>query len=284
VIEELTNRRPRSHDGRSIVAPVMAENAGEADRGEGTLLVLLHGTLMDHRMFEPQYEGLSDSMRVLAYDLRARTEAGRGPYDLHDLADDCRDRLDRLGVERAVVGGMSMGAFVALRFALAYPERTAGLVLIGCQATALSAEDRETWSRHYASRRGEAVGEEFARGEVELNFGAPALSAQPELGTTWLARFAAADGDAMHFEAESWIGMDDVSGRLTDIPVPSAVIHGVEDAAVPLAEAELMAERLPLGTLTAIAATGHAANLESPDQANEAIRAVVAAAEAAGSD
>src|SRR3954447_11880435 len=216
----------------------MADNAGEADRGEGALLVLMHGTLMDHRMFEPQYERLSDSMRVLAYDLRARTEAGLRPYDLYDLVGDCRDRLDRLGIERAVIGGMSMGAFVALRFALAYPERTAGLVLIGCQATALSAVDREAWSRHYASRRGESVGEEFARGELEVNFGAPALSAQPDLGPTWLARFAAADGDAMHFEAGSWLGMDDVSGRLADIPVPTAVIHGVEDAAVPLAEAE----------------------------------------------
>ena len=261
----------------------MADHAGEADRGDGALLVLMHGTLMDHRMFESQYEGLNDSMRVLAYDLRARTEAGLGRYDLYDLADDCRDRLDRLEIERAVIGGMSMGAFVALRFALAYPERTSGLVLIGCQATALSAVDRETWSRHYASRRGGAVGEEFARGEVEVNFGAPALSARPDLGTTWLARFAAADGDAMHFEAESWIGMEDVSEDLADIPVPSAVIHGVEDAAVPLAEAELMAERLPRGTLTAITATGHAANLESPDQSNAAIRAVVAAAEAAGS-
>lgn len=265
------------------MAPVIADHAGEADRGDGTLMVLMHGTLMDHRMFEPQYEGLSDSMRVLAYDLRARTEAGRAPYDLYDLADDCRDRLDRLGVERAVVGGMSMGAFVALRFALAYPERTAGLVLIGCQATALSAVDREAWSRHYASRRGEPVGEEFARGEVDVNFGAPSLSAQPDLRTTWLARFAAADGEAMHFEAESWVGMDDITERLADIPVPCAVIHGVEDAAVPLAEAELMAERLPRGTLTALTATGHAANLESPDQTNEAIRAVVAAAEAAAS-
>ena len=201
----------------------MADHAGEADRGEGTLLVLMHGTLMDHRMFEPQYERLSDSMRVLAYDLRARTEAGRGPYDLHDLADDCRDRLDRLGVERAVIGGMSMGAFVALRFALAYPRadrRPRPDRLSGDGALAV---DRETWSRHYASRRGEAVGEEFARGEVEVNFGAPALSAQPDLRPTWLARFAAADGDAMHFEAESWLCMDDVSGRLADIPVPSAV-------------------------------------------------------------
>lgn len=254
----------------------MTGGEGEADCGRGSMLVLMHGTLMDHRMFEPQYEGLAESMRVLSYDLRARTDAWRGPYDLYDLAADCRDRLDLLGVPRAVIGGMSMGAFAALRFALAYPDRVSGLVLIGCQATAFAAADRETWSQHYASRRGATVGEEFARGEIAVNFGAAALREQPELGQTWLCRFAAANGDALHFEAESWLGQDDISDQLGEIQVPTAVIHGADDVAVPLSEAELMAERLPRGRLTALADTGHAANLERPKAVNEAIRAVVA--------
>jgi pimeloyl-ACP methyl ester carboxylesterase len=253
----------------------MTGDLGEVDRGEGELLVLLHGTLMDHRMFEPQYLGLDDAMRVLAYDLRARTKEWRGPYDLYDLAADCRDRLDRLGVQRAVIGGMSMGAFAALRFALEYPDRVSGLVLIGCQATSFSSAERTTWSRHYGSRRGELVGEEFARGEVEVNFGPAALEEQPDLGPTWLTRFAAADGDAMHFEVESWLGMEDITGRLRDIEVPTAVIHGADDVAVPLAEAELIAARLPKAALTVLEDTGHAANLERPAAVNAAIRALV---------
>src|SRR6202035_707806 len=56
------------------------------------------------------------------------------PFTYWDLADDLKGLLDHLGIERAVVGGMSQGGFIALRFALRYPERVSALVLLGTQA------------------------------------------------------------------------------------------------------------------------------------------------------
>lgn len=96
------------------------------EAGAGPELLCLHGTLMDRSMFRPQIAGLSGSYRVAACDLRARTERAYEPYDLDDLVEDCRAVIDGLGMEKPVVAGMSMGGFVALRFAIDYPDEIGG--------------------------------------------------------------------------------------------------------------------------------------------------------------
>src|SRR5260370_5975923 len=101
-------------------------------------LVLAHGLLMDQEMFVPQVEALGSRFRVIAWDARCHggTESTDGPFSYWDLADDLRGLLDHLGIARAVIGGMSQGGFVALRFALNRPERAQALILLGTQAGA----------------------------------------------------------------------------------------------------------------------------------------------------
>lgn len=245
------------------------------DWGKGPALVLMHGTMMDHRMFEPQLE-LSDSARLLLFDLRARTAAGDEPYDLYDLAADCVTLLDELGIERAIIGGMSMGGFAALRVALRYPERVAGVVQIGSQASALCAEDQETWTEHYASQRGKAlVDPDFAAAEAKLNFGATAKAEQASLVDRWITRFGECSGDAVYNEASSWLRQDDVTDEVRGIEAPTLIIHGEEDEAVPIAEGEKLERLIPAAKLVALPATGHAANLERPQEANRAIAELI---------
>src|SRR5690349_485309 len=104
--------------------------------GTGLPVVLAHGLLMDHEMFAPQVAALRDRYRVVTWDERGHglTETTPDDFSYWDSADDLRGLLDALGIERAVVGGMSQGGFLSLRFALDHPERTIGLVLIDTQA------------------------------------------------------------------------------------------------------------------------------------------------------
>ena len=89
------------------------------ERGSGPVVLLSHGTMMDRTMFADQLAGLGDALpRRRLRPLGARTELSVGPYTLDDLADDCVELLDSLDAERCVLGGMSMGGFMALRFAL----------------------------------------------------------------------------------------------------------------------------------------------------------------------
>ena len=108
----------------------------EDSGGDGAPVILAHGFLMDREMFAPQMEALSGEFRVITWDERGfgETEFDGEPFTYWDSAADCLALLDHLGIERAVVGGMSQGGFLSLRAALTAPERVRALVLIDTQA------------------------------------------------------------------------------------------------------------------------------------------------------
>src|SRR5690348_17906444 len=101
--------------------------------GDGPALVLAHGFGGSARNFQPQARALRDRLRVVRFDARghARSEAPDDPaaYTPATFVWDLARVLDGAGVTDAVVGGLSMGAGTALRFALDRPERVRGLVL-----------------------------------------------------------------------------------------------------------------------------------------------------------
>ena len=104
-------------------------------RGGGTArpcVVLLHGLTAQHRAFTKLARALRGDVRVLAPDLRGRGDSGKPctGYGLLTHARDVVRLLDAHGVDHAVLGGHSMGAFVALATAVRYPERVAGVVLL----------------------------------------------------------------------------------------------------------------------------------------------------------
>jgi len=99
--------------------------------GEGQPLVLIHGLGASHRMWEPQVVAFEPACRVIAYDVRGHGRSGplRGRCDLHMMAADLKALLEHLGIDRAVICGVSFGGVVAQRFVLNFPERCAALVL-----------------------------------------------------------------------------------------------------------------------------------------------------------
>src|SRR5256886_16338589 len=108
----------------------------EDSGGAGLALVLSHGFLQDSSMFDAQARQLRPRHGVITWDQRGHgsTVSTGESITYWDSADALAALLDHLGVKRAVVGGMSQGGFIGLRFALRYPDRTAGLVLIDTQA------------------------------------------------------------------------------------------------------------------------------------------------------
>ncbi len=90
----------------------------EDSGGDGTPVVLAHGFLMDHELFAPQVEALAPAgYRVITWDERGfgLTEFDGEPFTYWDSAADCLGLLDHLGLESAIVGGMSQGGFLSLR-------------------------------------------------------------------------------------------------------------------------------------------------------------------------
>ena len=103
--------------------------------GDGPAIVLSHGYLMDHTMFDPQLSVLAPEFRVITWDERGFGDTSAdGPFSYWDSARDVLGLLDHLGLDRAVLGGMSQGGFLGLRAALLEPGRVPALVLIDTQA------------------------------------------------------------------------------------------------------------------------------------------------------
>ena len=101
------------------------------EEGSGPVVIMLHGGMANHLAALPLIAPLGERYRIIAPDLRGSGKSWcGGPLTFDELADDVERLLDHIGVDRAVVGGVSSGSGVAVRFALRHPGRLLGLVLV----------------------------------------------------------------------------------------------------------------------------------------------------------
>ena len=99
-------------------------------KGEGPPLVMIHGGLVDRRMWDEQFETFARQCKVIRYDARGYglSDGPPGPY--HD-EEDLRRLLSHLGIDKSHIMGLSMGGRIAIDFALEHPEMTASLIAVG---------------------------------------------------------------------------------------------------------------------------------------------------------
>ena len=233
--------------------------------GEGPAVVLSHGYLMDHTMFDPQAAALAPEFRVITWDERGfGGTSADGPFSYWDSARDALGLLDQLGLARAVLGGMSQGGFLSLRAALLAPERVRALVLIDTQAgqedpaVAPAYEQMEdVWL---------AQGPEPVQ-DIVASIILGGVDPQP-----WFARWARLDRAGLNHSFRCLMDRDDITGRLPEIGCPALIVHGTADAAIPMAKAEALRDGLAgPARLVAVDGGSHAANLSHPDPVNTAL-------------
>jgi len=209
--------------------------------GSGPPVVFSHGFLMDHEMFAPQVAALGATHRVITWDERGfgSTEYDGEPFTYWDSAADCLGLLTHLGIESAVLGGMSQGGFLSLRAALTAPDRVRALILLDSQA---GVDDPDT------------------------------AAANDAMNHVWLDQ---GPTDELA-EIVAGIIIDDSGHSRSWITCPALVVHGTEDTAITMDRAELMATGLPGAGDVVRVAGAHAANLTNPEPVNAAITAFLA--------
>jgi 3-oxoadipate enol-lactonase len=241
------------------------------DTGENLWpVVLAHGLLMDCEMFSPQIEARNPDCRVITWDARChgQTETSNDPFTYWDLADDLRGLLDHLGIERAVIGGANQGGFVALRFALKYPERVTALILLGTQAGAEDHEKIATYAQILDRWETEGLNDQLAETIAAIVFGNkwPGREA-------WIAKWRQWPRSLLRPAFNALVGREDIHDRLGEIQVPAVVIHGTADAAIDLGMAQrLCSELANCRQLLTIEGGGHACNLTHPALVNLALQ------------
>ena len=233
--------------------------------GDGPPILWSHGFLMDHTMFDPQVAGLP-GYRHVRWDERGfgQTEAG-GPFTYWDSAEDAIALLDHLGIDRAVLAGMSQGGFLSLRAALAHPDRVRALVLIDTQS---GTEDPAVMDSYREMVVALSQGDEETRSAVFDVVGGLILG-EPALQEEWKAKWMAREPATIVDPGGALLDRDDITDRVGEISCPALIVHGTADAAIPMEKAELL--RANLGDcrdLVPIEGAAHAPNLTHPDEVN----------------
>ena len=235
--------------------------------GDGPALIFSHGFLMDRTMFEPQLDSFRGDYRCVVWDERGFGDTPvAAPFSYWDSADDVIVLMDHLGIDQAVLLGMSQGGFLSLRAALRYPQRVRALVLIDSGAHVDPPETIEGYKQmmsHWMS--------EEPLGEVGTNVAALIIN-QAELSKKWIAIWESRDRYSLKYPAEALLSRDDISDRVSEVSCPVLVIHGEDDQAIPIEIAELMIAQLQdCRGLIRVSGAAHAANMTHPEIVNPAI-------------
>jgi pimeloyl-ACP methyl ester carboxylesterase len=241
-----------------------------SDDGEGLPVVLLHAFANDRTLWAPQIAAFRERYRVIAPTLRGFF--GSSPVDgqavsMDTYADDVVALLDHLAIGRAVIGGISLGGYVALSLALRHPARIAGLVLANTRATA----DDPQW----ASYREALVEEVEQRGAVAVieNYGDKPFSPACPIAVKREVRAMIGRQPASGL-ASGIRGMaqrPDRTDHLAGIGAPTLVIGGTDDAYIPSTEGQAMHRRIVGSRFVDIPGAGHLSNVDSTAAFNAAV-------------
>jgi 3-oxoadipate enol-lactonase len=204
---------------------------------------------------------------VITPDIRGhgRSDKPPGPYSVDQFAEDVRGLLDHLGIERAVVGGLSMGGGVAQTLALRHPRRVRALILVSTSSTFTPFVRQRFLSRaEIAEREGMAP---LIDGMLAIWFTPERLRAPtPEIEHIRAMTLA---NDPLAFAAASRANAArDWTARLSEIHCPTLFVGGLEDPADPAAAAAVYQARLPEVETHLLPGVSHLLNVEAAGTLN----------------
>jgi pimeloyl-ACP methyl ester carboxylesterase len=253
------------------------ETAFDDTGGNGVPLVLVHGFPLDRTVWTAQATGLAGAARVIAPDLRGFGESPMpdGPATMYDYAADVAALLDALSIERAVIGGVSMGGYVAFAFRRLFPGRVTALVLVDTRPGPDSPEARRARDDAAAVARTEGVAAVAARMLPKM-LAPETAEKRPEVQRSLHALMARQSRAGVVAALAAMRDRPDSTPDLARIAVPTLVVAGAEDALIAPSESEAMAKAIPGARLAMIAGAGHLPNWEAPNAFNDAVRAFVA--------
>ena len=252
---------------------------GYDDVGSGIPVAFVHGFPHNRALWSPQVNALVDRARCIAPDLRGFGESSRnGPFTIDQFADDVAMLLRLLGVERAVVAGLSMGGYVALALWRRHRSLVRALVLAHTRAGADSDEARTKRQAlvEVARTRGSGA---VADGQVTGMLGKTTREKRPAMIDEVHRMLASASVEGIVGALEAMMARVDSTDTLSTIDVPTLVIVGAEDVLIPRTDADILHDAIRGSRLEVIENAGHVSNLERPAAFNHVLSEFLAALE-----
>jgi pimeloyl-ACP methyl ester carboxylesterase len=252
-------------------ARVGARSVRYFEAGAGRPVVLLHAFPLSADMWRPQLDRVPEGWRLLAPDVRGLgPDAATAAGTLDEMAADVIAWLDGLGIDRAVVGGASMGGYLTFALFRLVPDRFEGVILANTRAGADSAEGRAGRDKMSALVRvsgASAVADQM----IPKLLGDTSRRTRPHLEPLVRTLIEANGVEGIDGAIQAMKNRPDSTGMLPSMEAPALIISGAEDTVIPQTDAELMMKRLPHACLVTIPDAGHLSNLEAPEAFSRAL-------------
>jgi len=250
------------------------EERGKPGRPEAPAVVLWPSLLCDGGMWRGQIEPLAALGRVVVFDGPGHGKSeSPPPFTLEENADALVDAFRELGIERAVMVGLSWGGMLGMRLALQHPTRVQALALLDTSAEAEEPARALKYRLLVAFGRYFGVPRRLADAQiVPLMLSEGARRQQPELASRLIRD---ANGFPREGAARATLAVvvrrTDILGRIAAIRAPTLILCGTEDRSTEPVHSQRIADRIPGARLVLVAGAGHLSALEQPAKVNEVL-------------
>lgn len=229
-------------------------------------IVLIHAFPLDATLWRPQVERVPAAWQPFTPDLPGFGASSLPPArTMEEMARGVLNALDEQGITRAVIGGMSMGAYVTFALYRLAPERFSGMILADTRATADNEQQREGRRRMIATvmeKGPRAIADEM----LPKLLGETSQRLRPELSSRVRDMIERNSGDAIAGALEAMMSRPDSRSLLNGISVPTLVLCGDEDTLTPLSDSEALHASIRGSRLAVVRGAGHLSSIEDPDQ------------------
>jgi 3-oxoadipate enol-lactonase len=248
----------------------IAINYEECGLPQGLPVIFIHGFPFSHEMWEPQMNIMPNHIHAIAYDVRGHgvSDVGDGQFTIEIFVDDLIALLDHLFIEKAVLCGLSMGGYIALRAFERHPNRVRGLIL--CDTKSEPDTNTAKIKRTDTLKEVKAAGvQTFAENFVKAIFWEKTFERNPS-AIAFIKKIICANsqrgicGTLLALAART-----DTTPALSSITIPTCIIVGEHDKLTPLSDAQMMHSMIEGSELHILPNAAHMSNLENVQEFNE---------------
>jgi 3-oxoadipate enol-lactonase len=248
------------------------EERGAPKRPRDPAILLMHGFFFDGRMWRGQVEPLAALGRVVILDGPGHGRSEAPPrFSLEDNADALLDVYAELGLERAVLVGLSWGGMIGMRMALQHPEKVQALALLDTSAGRELTTNRIKYRLLAAFTRRYGYPPKMVEREMLPKFFGPTyLREHRDEAVAYMRAGAGFERDGLARAALAvLIKRKSVEEKLGRVHAPTLVMCGADDAATPLHRSETLARGIAGAKLVIVPEAGHMSAIEQPARVNE---------------
>lgn len=240
--------------------------------GPNDPVVLLHAFPLNSRMWAPQTQALAEHARMVSPDYPGFGNSPHPPAqpDVRYYAERVREFLDGLKLDSVVLGGLSMGGYVAFACLRLFPERVSALILANTRPDPDDKDARET-RRETARQVAEGGVEVLPKVLMQRLLAPGTLQNKKDVVESVHAMILESSPDGVVAALGAMRERPDSTDLLGEIDVPTLVIGGAEDAISTPEVMGDMAQKIPNSRHVTLQGAGHLSNLEAPDKFNTAL-------------